>query len=237
MTDTRPCDGNPCRCPAANPRYFTVWDNPDAPLIERLDAHRGDGLCPSDVDGWDSRDPFCRACDLIDSLASALEHRDGPPPGWPTWLTPDWSSAHTTVENAIKAGTSHVYESADAAGMDWTYDGMVSCQASAVLGALKRGGWTPPSPMPPCPDPAPNPSAEWYVEYDTPDASFVSVDGGRFTAHLFDMTGDGPLPLGSNPGGGPLFASSCAVWTEGHGWVEVTSDEYARLGDVFGGWA
>lgn len=80
---------------------------------------------------------------------------------WPEWLTPDYTNLHTAVENAIKTGTYGVYQSADAAGMDWTADGMLSCQASAVLSQLKADGWTPPAVVPVV-ERLPDPEREWF---------------------------------------------------------------------------
>lgn len=53
---------------------------------------------------------------------------------WPEWLTPEHSAIHTAVENEIVKALYHCYESADAAGMDWTTEGWISCSASNIMG-------------------------------------------------------------------------------------------------------
>lgn len=85
---------------------------------------------------------------------------DAPPPGegwctrggpvtaeevrWPEWLTPEYSAIHTAFENEIVKALEHCYASADAAGMDWTTEGWVSCSASNIMGLLHRLGCPPP---------------------------------------------------------------------------------------------
>lgn len=73
-----PEEGYFCTAPATdfnapNRSYADVWvrDHP-APLIARLMTHRGEGLCPDEVEGWETRDPHCKACALIDQIATEL---------------------------------------------------------------------------------------------------------------------------------------------------------------------
>lgn len=71
-------DGYWCAAPASdtnatNPEYAAVWlAEPPAPLVARLSTHRWDGLCPDEVEGWEVRDPHCKACSLIDRIAAEL---------------------------------------------------------------------------------------------------------------------------------------------------------------------
>lgn len=69
------------------------------------------------------------------------EHRY---PGWPDWLTAEYGAIHTRIVNAMKQGAQSCYDSADAAGMPWTSGGMLSVQASRIIGQLRSDGWEPP---------------------------------------------------------------------------------------------
>lgn len=50
-------------------------------------------------------------------------------------------------EREVKA-LDHCYASADAAGMDWTTEGWISCSASNICGLLQRAGSPPPTVKP-----------------------------------------------------------------------------------------
>jgi hypothetical protein len=59
-------------------------------------------------------------------------------PTWPEWLTPEYTDMHTVVVNDLVQALDHCYGNADAAGMDWTMDGLFSVAANNVLATLRR---------------------------------------------------------------------------------------------------
>lgn len=44
------------------------------PLAKRLHMHEYNGLCPDSVEGWETRDPACQACQLLDQLTAVIAH-------------------------------------------------------------------------------------------------------------------------------------------------------------------
>lgn len=82
----------------------------------------------------------------VEGLRAALAVVDGAADQiakWPEWLSPEYTAMHTAISNEIVRALAHCYESADAAGMNWTLDGFVSCSASNILSRLKRDGAPP----------------------------------------------------------------------------------------------
>lgn len=51
----------------------------------------------------------------------------------------------SAMVNCMVDALDHCYESADAAGMDWTQDGWLSVSASNICGMLKANGVKPPA--------------------------------------------------------------------------------------------
>lgn len=104
---------------------------------------------------------------------------------WPEWLTPEHSAIHTAFENEIVKALEHCYASADAADMDWTTEGWISCSASNIMSLLRRLG---------CPPPPVEPGLErlsadevarrWAVPWDEEEEP-----------HQFDGPGDGAESL------------------------------------------
>lgn len=64
---------------------------------------------------------------------------------WPEWLTPENTVIHTALENEMKRALAHCYSSADASGLDWTWEGWISVSASNIMGMLRRAGCPPPN--------------------------------------------------------------------------------------------
>ena len=60
---------------------------------------------------------------------------------WPAWLTPEYGALHDHIEQQILSALEHCYASADAAGMNWTTEGWISCSASNILSWLRQRGF------------------------------------------------------------------------------------------------
>jgi hypothetical protein len=143
---------------------------------------------------------------------------------WPEWLTDEHTAIHTAIENEIKRALAHCIGSADAAGMDWTTEGWISCSASNVMGMLERLGCPPPPvgevermPMP----------EENFFDADVP-LSFA----GTITEAVHDQPGDDAIVKVEVTLAGPVYAEELLDAR-----VEVVTEdvfEYRRPADEWG---
>lgn len=123
---------------------------------------------------------------------------------WPKWLTPEHSAIHTAFENEIVKALDHCYASADAAGMNWTTEGWISCSASNIMSLLHRLG---------CPPPPVEVGIErlslaeverqWAVPWDDDDEA-LNFDGAKAAEACSTFT-----PDGNTDHGWPSYTCTC----------------------------